>query len=176
MKPRKLIRSAVRWATTACLATMACAASAQSATVSSATSAVASTAAQPWRSLVEPLADHPEVLTKDWASIRTVLPAGCFRDANNGSVACPPTDGVVRMSVVPGPLGLIHIVLQTPATCDAVYEVLSQRFGKGELENGDKCYAEWKLGKRVKRGSVNLSPGRKNPAELHLQFGIEQGP
>ncbi|MFG6469087.1 hypothetical protein [Roseateles sp. BYS87W] len=126
--------------------------------------------------LVEALANHREVLTQDWPAIRALLPAGCFRDANNGSVACPPAEGVLRMSVVPGPLGLIHIVLQTPATCDALYEVLSQRFGKGELANGDKCYARWKLGKRVSRGSVNVSPGRKNPAELHLQFAIQQGP
>lgn len=158
------------------VATVAFTCSAQGVATNDTGAPAAAASKRDWRLLVESLADHPEVLTKDWASIRTVLPTGCFRDANNGSVACPPTDGVIRMSVVPGPLGLIHIVLQTPATCDALYEVLSQRFGKGELENGDKCYARWKLGKRVKRGSVNLSPGRKNPAELHLQFGIEQGP
>lgn len=85
-------------------------------------------------------------------------------------------DGVMKISVVPGPLGIIDIVLKKPATCDALYDVLSKRFGKGELENGDKCYAEWKLGKRVKHGHVNVSPGRKDPSLLYLQFAIEQGP
>lgn len=85
-------------------------------------------------------------------------------------------DGVVKMSVVPGPLGIVDIVLKKPATCDALYDVLSKRFGKGELENGDKCYAEWKLGKRVKHGYVSLFPGPKDHSLLYLQFAIEQGP
>lgn len=171
------LRCVVRFSATVLgVASVAFTCSAQGAATDDAGATAATASKHVWRPLVESLTDNPEVLTKDWASIRTVLPAGCLRDANNGSVSCPPTDGVIRMSVVPGPLGLIHIVLQTPATCDALYEVLSQRFGKGELENGDKCYARWKLGKRVKRGNVNLSPGRKNPGELHLQFGIEQGP
>ncbi|WP_374588456.1 hypothetical protein [Ideonella dechloratans] len=129
-----------------------------------------------WRALIEPLADRPEILTKDWSATRAVLPAGCFQNASNGNVDCPPMDGVVKISVAPGPLGIIDIVLKKPATCDALYDVLSKRFGKGELENSDKCYAEWKLGKRVKHGHVSLSPGRKDPSLLYLQFAIEQGP
>lgn len=129
-----------------------------------------------WRTLVRALGDHPEILTKDWSATRAVLPAGCFRNASNGNVDCPPMDGVVKISVVPGPLGIIDIVLKQPATCDALYDVLSKRFGRGELEKGSTCYARWTLGKRVPHAYVNVSPGRKDPSLLYLQFAIEQGP
>ena len=129
-----------------------------------------------WRALIEPLADHPEILTKDWSATRAVLPAGCFRNASDGNVDCPPMDGVMKVSVVPGPLGIIDIVLKKPATCDALYDVLSKRFGRGDLEKGSTCYARWTLGKRVPHGYVNVSPGRKDPSLLYLQFAIEQGP
>ena len=130
-----------------------------------------------WRSLIDALAAHPEILTKDWAAVRAILPPGCFRDANSGDVACPPLEGVQRLSVVPGPQGLVHLVLKAPPVgCDLLYDVLSKRFGRGELENGNPCVAAWKIGKWVKRGHVNYSPGRKDPSQLHVQFAIEQGP
>lgn len=129
-----------------------------------------------WRALIEPLADRQDVLTRDWSVTRAVLPAGCFRNADNGNVECPPMDGVMRMSVVPGPLGIIDIVLKKSATCDALYDVLSKRFGRGDLEKGSTCYARWTLGKHVPHGYVNVSPGRKDPSLLYLQFAIEQGP
>ncbi|MCA6218249.1 hypothetical protein KGA65_17075 [Ideonella sp. B7] len=129
-----------------------------------------------WRALVEPLADHPEVLTQDWSAIRSLLPVGCFRNASSSQVDCPPMAGVVRISVVPGPLGIIDIVLKQPATCDALYDILRQRFGKGQQEKGSTCYARWTLGKRVQHAYVNVSPGRKDPSLLYLQFAIEQGP
>jgi hypothetical protein len=132
--------------------------------------------ASSWQGLVDPLVSHPEILTKDWNHIRRVLPVGCFQKAGVRDLNCPPMDGVVRVSVDPGPLGIIDMVLKPPATCDQIYNLVSKRFGKGTVENGDKCYAEWKLNRWVKRGVVNLSPGRKEPSQLYLQFAIEQGP
>lgn len=141
-----------------------------------AASAPVAIAASDWRSLIGELSAHPEVLTKDWAAMRAALPAGCFRNSNKRDLDCPPMDGVVRVSVDPGPQGIIDLVLKAPATCDQIYDLLSKRFGKGEMENGDKCYAEWKLKKWVKRANVNLAPGRRDPTQLRLQFAVEQGP
>jgi len=129
-----------------------------------------------WRGLLDALVAHPEILVKDWDHMRTLLPVGCFRNAGTRDLSCPPMDGVERISASPGPSGLIDVVLKPPATCDQVYDVISKRFGKGALENGDKCYAEWKLGKWVKRSNVNMWPNRKDPSRLFLQFGVEQGP
>jgi hypothetical protein len=129
-----------------------------------------------WRGLVEALVAHPEILTKDWDHMRRVLPVGCFRNEGSRDLSCPPMDGVERISASPGPTGLIDVVLKPPATCNEVYDVVSKRFGKGVLENGDKCYVEWNLRKWVKRSNVNLWPSRKDPSVLFLQFGVEQGP
>lgn len=130
-----------------------------------------------WRTLLDSLSAHPDVLKKDWASLRAVLPAGCFRTPNKRELSCPPMNGVVRVSADPGPQGVVDIVLKPPVTCDHVYSILSKRFGSAHLEDGDKCYSEWKLGKwGIRRGSVSLSPGRKDPTQLYLQFAIEQGP
>jgi hypothetical protein len=85
-------------------------------------------------------------------------------------------EGVVRLSLDPGPLGIVDVVMKKPATCDELYDILSVRFGKGRMEHGDKCSTEWKLNRWVKRGSANLSVGRKDPTQLYLQFAVEQGP
>lgn len=131
---------------------------------------------QSWQVLVESLANHPEVLTKDWAAVRRILPAGCFRNADSRELSCPPMEGVVRVSVDPGPAGIVDVVLMSPANCDQIYTLMSRYLGKGSLEDGDKCSAEWKLNRWVKRANANLSRGRKDPSLLYLQFAIEQGP
>jgi hypothetical protein len=142
-------------------------------------SAVASTDApvtQSWQTLVESLAAHPDVLTKDWSSVRRVLPVGCFKNPGHRDLTCPPMEGIVSVSVDPGPLGIVDVVLTGPASCDQIYALMSHHFGKGTLEGGDKCNAEWKLNRWVKRASANLSRGRKDKSLLYLQFAIEQGP
>ena len=129
-----------------------------------------------WLDLVESLAAHPDVLTKDWSGFRRVLPAGCFKTSGSRDLSCPQIAGVVRISVDPGPLGLVDVVLSAPANCEDIYSVLSKRFGRGTLEGGDKCSAEWNLNRFVKRASANISRGRKDPSQIYLQFAIEQGP
>ncbi|MDE2400041.1 MAG: hypothetical protein KGL90_00040 [Burkholderiales bacterium] len=131
---------------------------------------------QSWEVLVESLANHPEVLTKDWAAMRRILPTGCFRNSDSRDLNCPPMEGVVRVSVDPGPTGIVDVVLKFPASCDQIYTLMSRHLGKGFLEDGDKCSAEWKLNRWVKRANANLSRGRKDPSLLYLQFAIEQGP
>lgn len=133
-------------------------------------------ATQSWQVLVESLASHPEALTKSWPHFRRVLPVGCLKNTSNRDLSCPPMEGVVRLSVDSGPLGIVDVVLKDPANCDQIYALMSRYFGKGVLEDGDKCNAEWKLGRWVKGGSANLSRGRKEPSQLYLQFAIEQGP
>lgn len=145
-------------------------------TVASATSSPVTPVTQSWQALVESLAAHPDVLTKDWSSFRRVLPVGCFKNSGGRDLSCPPIEGVVSLSVDPGPLGIVDVVLKGPASCDQIYALMSRHFGKGSLEDGDKCNAEWKLNRWVKRASANLSKGRKDPSLLYLQFAIEQGP
>lgn len=129
-----------------------------------------------WRGLVEPLVAHPEILTKNWDQMRIVLPVGCFQNARNRDLSCPPMDGVVRVSVDPGPLGVIDVVLKPPATCEQVYAVVSKQFGKGVLEDGGKCHAKWKLKRWVRGGHARLASDRDDPSMLYFQIGIEQGP
>jgi hypothetical protein len=131
---------------------------------------------QTWRMLVESLASHPEVLNKEWAATRRILPLGCFRKNGSRDLSCPPVDGVVRISVDPGPGGIIDVVLKSPADCLQIYTLMSRHLGEGVLENSDKCTAEWSLKRWVKKGSANLSKGVKDPSQLYLQFAVEQGP
>jgi hypothetical protein len=132
--------------------------------------------ASDWRSVVEPLATHPDVLTKDWSGFRRILPLGCFKDAGDRAVKCPLLDGIVRISIDPGPQGIVDVVLNAPADCAQIYALLSKHFGRGSVENGDLCMVEWKLGHWVKHASANLTRGRKDPSQIHLQFAVEQGP
>ncbi|MFZ4550380.1 MAG: hypothetical protein ACOYNB_01025 [Aquabacterium sp.] len=155
--------------------TTATAAEPNIAPLASATTAVAPVV-QSWQTLVTSLALHPEVLTQNWAGVRRVLPAGCFQNAGSRDLNCPPLEGVVRVSVDPGPAGMIDVVLKAPADCDQIYALMSRHLGKGALENNDKCSAEWSLKRWVKRASANLSKGRKDPSQLYLQFAVEQGP
>lgn len=129
-----------------------------------------------WLGLVESLAKHPDVLTKDWSGFRRVLPVGCFRDTGSRDLSCPEMSGIVRIAVDPGPLGIVDVVLTAPANCEEIYSVLSKRFGRGIIEGGDKCSVEWNLNRLVKRASANISRGRKDPSQIYLQFAIEQGP
>lgn len=129
-----------------------------------------------WKTLVESLSEHPDLLKKDWSEIRAVLPAGCFRNAGRRVLSCPPMDGVVRISVDPGPLGLIDVVLKEPANCEKIYDVVRKHFGSGVSQIGEKCHADWNIDKWVERAGVRLSSGRRDPNLLYLQFGIEQGP
>lgn len=133
-------------------------------------------ASQGWQVVVESLASHPEVLTQRWDGLRRVLPVGCFRNSEGRDISCPPMEGVVRISADPGPSSIVDVVLQAPASCDQIYALMSRYLGHGSLEGGDKCSAEWKLDRWVKRASANLSRGRKDPSLLYLQFAVEQGP
>lgn len=132
--------------------------------------------AQDWQTLVESLASHPEVLNQDWTAARRVLPVGCFRQKNTRDINCPQMEGVVRISIDPGPGGIIDVVLMAPADCQLVYALMNRHLGEGVLENNDKCTAEWNLKRWVKRANANLSVGRKDPSKLYLQFAVEQGP
>ena len=140
------------------------------------TASTVAPAVQDWQVLVESLAGHPEVLTKSWRGLRRVLPVACFRSADSRDLSCAPMAGVERISADPGPNGIIDVVLKAPASCDQVYSLMSRHLGKGSLDGGDKCSAEWKLDRWVKRASANLSRGRKDPSLLYLQFAVEQGP
>ena len=132
--------------------------------------------AQTWQTLVESLASHPEVLTKDWTGVRRVLPVGCVQNPADRDLSCPPMAGVVRLSVDLGPTGIVDVVLKATANCDQIYTLMSHHFGKGSLDGGDKCNAEWGLNRWVKRARANVSRGRKDPSLLYLQFAVEHEP
>lgn len=132
--------------------------------------------AQGWQSVVESLASHPEVLNQGWAAARRVFPVGCFQQAGIRELHCPEIEGIVRVSVDPGPRGIIDLVLEAPADCQQIYVLMSRHLGQGVLENGDKCTAEWSLKRWVKRANANISVGRKDPGKIYLQFAVEQGP
>lgn len=129
-----------------------------------------------WRDIVLALRDEPTVLTKSWPAFRRILPLGCFQTNNSDELSCPPIEGVKLISVVPGPLGIVDLVLDPPASCEAVQEVIGQRFGKAAQRTANACSAHWGLRRWVKGAYIDLRPSRKGPSLIRLQFAIEQGP
>lgn len=129
-----------------------------------------------WQELVELLARNPKILTMDWSHMRQILPVGCFTKPKESELDCPSMEGVVSISVIPGPTGVIDVVLKPPATCELVYNQLSRYLGKGKLTNGDVCDAEWTLSRWVKKAYTTVRSSRKDPKIIYLQFGTEQGP
>lgn len=129
-----------------------------------------------WHEIVDSVAQHPEVLTKDISAILKSIPVACETIRGERELRCSPVQGIANIAVDPGPLGIIDMELRRPANCDQLYEILSKRFGKGKQEKNDKCYARWKLGKLVKKAYVSVMPGVDNRSQIFLQFGIEQGP
>lgn len=129
-----------------------------------------------WRSIVIALRDQPSVLTKDWPAYRRILPPGCFQHDNSNELSCPPILGVKRIFVHPGLLGGVDIVLESPASCDAIHELLQPRFGHGKVRNHDVCSAYWDIRRRVKGAYVDIRRNRNDHSLIQLQFAIEQGP
>lgn len=129
-----------------------------------------------WRSIVIALRDQPSVLTKDWPAYRRILPIGCFQNDNSNELSCPPIQGIKRIFVHPGLLGGVDIVLESPASCEAIHDLLNPRFGPGKIRNQDLCSANWDLRFRIKGAYVDMRRNRKDPSLIQLQFAIEQGP
>ena len=127
-----------------------------------------------WQAVVEAIAHQPTILQKDRASILRALPVTC-QAKNTGDIACPPITGIVLISVQSGPLGLIDLRLTPPADCKHLYALLSKRFGPGKLEGGDKCYANWQIGRIVPRAYISVMRGVADPSQINLQFGTDQG-
>lgn len=129
-----------------------------------------------WRSIVIALRDQPSVLTKDWPAYRRILPLGCFQNDNSNELSCPPIQGVKRIFVHPGLLGGVDIFLESPASCEAIHDLLKPRFGPGKIRNQDLCSANWDLRLRIKGAYVDMRRNRKDPSLIQLQFAIEEGP
>jgi hypothetical protein len=129
-----------------------------------------------WRGLVELLASNPKILTMKWPQIRKLLPADCISKPNDTELSCPSIDGLVSISVTPGPTGVVDLILKPPVTCELLYYLLNKHLGKGKLENGDMCDAEWSLNHWVKKSYATVRSSRKDKNIVFLQFGTEQGP
>lgn len=132
--------------------------------------------AEPAYQLVEGLIKDPRLLEKAWPEMRKAFPIGCNKSDDSPDVICPSINGVIRLSAITSGTGIVDAVFSNPISCDGLYEVISKRFGPGEIENGNKCASTWKLNAWVKRGHVRVSRGKKDPSKIFFQMAIEQGP
>ena len=126
--------------------------------------------------VVENLIKDPAILEKSWPEMRVAFPAGCSNSQDSPELACPSLEGVVRMSATASGTGMVDVVMSDPVQCDRLYEVVSKRFGPGQVEVGNKCASTWKLQWGSKHGHLRLSRGKKDPSKIFLQMAMEQGP
>lgn len=140
------------------------------------TAQVAGATTIPAYQLVESLIKNPRFLEKPWSEMRKAYPAGCSKPDDSPDLTCPFMEGVVRLSATASGSGIVDVVFSDPVTCEGLYDVISRRFGAGQIEGGNKCAATWKLGQWVKRGHLRVSKGKKDPSKIFFQMAIEQGP
>lgn len=126
--------------------------------------------------LVEGLIKDPAIVERSWSDIKRALPEGCQQSADSTEVTCPPIDGVTRISVMASGSGIVEVVMSTPATCEELRSVVIKRFGPAKTTSANGCSGDWDLRRYMKTGYLRIAKGKKDPAKVSLQFGVEQGP
>lgn len=126
--------------------------------------------------LVEGLIKDPRIVERSWSQIQRSLPSGCQKTDDSPDVDCPHIDGVKRISVIALGHGVVDLELTFPLTCEDLRAVVVKRFGPAKKTAANGCSGDWNLQTFMKTGYLRLSKGKKDPAKVSLQFGVDQGP